>query len=473
MSGQKAERRLGTIGASIALALMLVLSPSQAFADSSNTATGQDALANVTSGVANTADGSSALNADTTGSSNTGVGINALEHNNADYNTAIGTDALANMEDGTKNTATGEGALLQAKHGDNNTADGEQALAQNNGGCDNTATGATALYWNIDACGNTADGFEALHNSDYGSDNTAVGQDALYSTTGTANTSAGSQDTAVGENALTFNSTGQDNTALGFDAGAPLNVSLNATGGLDTYLGAASGPGANNLTNATAIGANATVSESNALVLGGTGVKVGIGTSTPSYTLDVIGTIHTTNTIQGDISGSAASFRGNLAGDVTGTQSATSVAQLQGYTLDLSTAPTTNQLLLYNGSKWVAGDVPGGSNHYIQNGTSQQGNANFNIAGSGTLGGTLLAARAGIGTASAPNSLLQIGKPSTTYGSYLQLPLVTSSSAPPASDCNTSTYVGRIVLQYTPTGSSTTTQVTLWVCLPTGRWSSH
>src|ERR1035437_5661186 len=40
-----------------------------------------------------------------------------------------------------------------------------------------------------------------------------------------------------------------------------------------------------NLANATAIGATATVSESNALVLGGTGsfaVKVGIGTATPS-----------------------------------------------------------------------------------------------------------------------------------------------------------------------------------------------
>src|SRR5579859_2720232 len=47
---RKAERRHATIGVSFALALILVLSPSQALADSSNTATGQCALANVTSG---------------------------------------------------------------------------------------------------------------------------------------------------------------------------------------------------------------------------------------------------------------------------------------------------------------------------------------------------------------------------------------------------------------------------------------
>lgn len=52
-------------------------------------------------------------------------------------------------------------------------------------------------------------------------------------------------------------------------------------------MGAYAGPDVHstNLTNSTAIGANAVVSESNALVLGATGpfaVKVGIGTTTPS-----------------------------------------------------------------------------------------------------------------------------------------------------------------------------------------------
>jgi len=48
-----------------------------------------------------------------------------------------------------------------------------------------------------------------------------------------------------------------------------------------------------NLTNATAIGANAVVAASNSLVLGGTGayaVKVGIGTTIPQGALDVTST---------------------------------------------------------------------------------------------------------------------------------------------------------------------------------------
>ena len=94
--------------------------------------------------------------------------------------------------------------------------------------------------------------------------------------------------TAVGDYALDANTSGQDNTALGYNSGA-----ANTTGSLNTFLGYNANPGSNGLSNAIAIGANAVVSESNALVLGGTGttaVSVGIGTATPAYTLDVHGT---------------------------------------------------------------------------------------------------------------------------------------------------------------------------------------
>ena len=79
---------------------------------------------------------------------------------------------------------------------------------------------------------------------------------------------------ASGEAALVTNVTGSKNTALGYDADVT----------------------SNNLTNATAIGAFATVGESNALVLGcslgscaggALTPKVGIGTMTPFATLDV------------------------------------------------------------------------------------------------------------------------------------------------------------------------------------------
>src|SRR5581483_8305824 len=61
-----------------------------------------------------------------------------------------------------------------------------------------------------------------------------------------------------------------------------------------TYIGSGASPGADNLTNATAVGANAIVSASNAVVLGGTGasaVNVGIGVAAPADALDINNTV--------------------------------------------------------------------------------------------------------------------------------------------------------------------------------------
>jgi hypothetical protein len=83
------------------------------------------------------------------------------------------------------------------------------------------------------------------------------------------------------------------------------------------------------------------------------------------------------------------------------------------------------------------------------------------------LGGTgETPVRVGIGTSS-PQSLLQVGVPSTSYGSYLQLPMVTTDTTPPASDCNTTTFVGRLVLQY----EGIKVRTTLWSCSPAGVWT--
>jgi hypothetical protein len=143
---------------------------------------------------------------------------------------------------GTGNTAVGQGALSSGNGNGQNTAVGQGALSSDTGPL-NTAIGSFALFPNTT-----------------GADNVACGAGAL------ANNTTGDDNTASGLSALRFNISGSDNTALGFLAGPD--------------------PGSPNLFNATAIGAHATVSESNAVVLGGTGpsfaVKVGIGTATPA-----------------------------------------------------------------------------------------------------------------------------------------------------------------------------------------------
>ena len=58
-----------------------------------NTAEGQNALLNLTSGGFNTAVGWLSLRTDTSGSFNTAVGAGALFRTNGDENTAIGTAA--------------------------------------------------------------------------------------------------------------------------------------------------------------------------------------------------------------------------------------------------------------------------------------------------------------------------------------------------------------------------------------------
>ena len=152
----------------------------------------------------------------------------------------------------------------------------------------NSTSGTGTLTANTSGNFNTASGVAALNSNTEGNSNTANGGIALrYNTTGSSNTASGAQ-------ALSSNTTGSENTALGHQAGDTRTAAnANKTGSSNTFIGSYSGPGTSTqLTNATAIGADALVSASNSMVLGGTGtkaVKVGIGTETPSESLDVVG----------------------------------------------------------------------------------------------------------------------------------------------------------------------------------------
>jgi hypothetical protein len=353
------------------------------------------------------------------------------------------------------------------------TATGNGALAGECGGAENTADGFNALFNNTTGNSNTAVGELALQENTTGQDNTAMGRGALGSETANDNT-------ALGANTLPL-AIDSSNTALGAWAG-----NLVFDGADNTFVGAHADEAVQGLTNATAIGANAKVGESNALVLGNN-AKVGIGTSTPGSELTVAGTIESTSggikfpdgTLQATAGLTSVAVGGPLSTG-NGIISLGTVPIADGGTGITEGPILAGEFLRSSGTgSWSVdllhpSDLPAGSAKYVQNSTGQQTGASFNIDGSGTLGGTLkvgpglsdVAGALGVGTA-IPHSTLQVGQPSTDYASFLQIPMVSAAAGPPAAACNSTTFVGRMVLQY----DAGKVRTTLWSCSPTGLWT--
>jgi hypothetical protein len=98
----------------------------------------------------------------------------------------------------------------------------------------------------------------------------------------------------------------------------------------------------------------------------------------------------------------------------------------------------------------------------LSNATAVGANAQVGASNSLVLGDDSV--NVGIHT-STLQSAFQLAGSGSSYGTYFQLPVVSNASAPPAADCNTSTFVGRMVLQ-----STSSSQVSLWICSPGGTW---
>jgi hypothetical protein len=212
---------------------------------------------------------------------------------------------------------------------------GPQTLSADTTGSSNIAVGGGALNVNVGGSNNTAVGGSALNSNQGGNDNVAVGVAALLGQL------SGNENTAIGNDALKFWPAGDSNTAVGNLAGYTINGQPG--GGQNTFIGYwTKSEGTAALTDATAIGANAIVGESNALILGGTGgdaVDVGIGTATPfnDYALDVEATTNAqinggvvVNASGGDLylgmTKGVHKFRVDTTGDVFGSSYLTSGA---------------------------------------------------------------------------------------------------------------------------------------------------
>ncbi|UGS22977.1 beta strand repeat-containing protein [Flavobacterium channae] len=184
---------------------------------------------------------------------------------------------------GDTNTSFGKSALNPATTGAINTAIGHQSLLSNTSGNYNVAVGNDALKANLTGSDNLALGSGALFSNTLGNGNTAFGNDALFSNL------AAYDNIGIGRRALFSNTNGSRNLAVGFEAlRNHINGSNNAGFGNNTAIG-------NSLTNATAIGANASATTSNSLVLGSingdngatASTNVGIGTTAPNAILEV------------------------------------------------------------------------------------------------------------------------------------------------------------------------------------------
>jgi hypothetical protein len=277
-----------------------------------------------------------------------------------------------------------------------------------------------------------------------GTANLFAGRNAGQSTTGNGNSffgnSAGSSNTTSDVNSFFGVNTGANATGAGNSFFGALTGSNSTTGVNNAFFGIAAGlsntMGSNNtlvgpfaevlssgLTNATAIGSRAAVSQNNSLVLGSisgvnganAGTNVGIGTTAPTERLHVEGNgLFTGNlTVNGTITGAGGGVTGLSASNITsGTLANDRLGQVP--TVNIADGAVTS-------AKIPAGQVVKGVNGLqdnvtlaaganisitpagnvltinsttppvdaILNQTTLQAAANFNISGSGTASGTL------------------------------------------------------------------------------------
>jgi hypothetical protein len=208
-----------------------------------------------------------------------------LELGNPSYNTYYGNGAGGSITTGYLNSFFGYGSGHANTTGGSNAFFGSQSGQANTTGVGNSFFGLNAGYSNIAGGLNSFAGFMSGYYNTTGGANSFFGAGAGFSNT------TGNENSFFGYNAGSFNTTGRSNIFVGNNAGVS-----NTTENSNSYIGSFS-DGAAGITNATAIGYQAKVTQNNSLILGSiNGVnsatadtKVGIGITAPAARLDVAG----------------------------------------------------------------------------------------------------------------------------------------------------------------------------------------
>jgi hypothetical protein len=208
------------------------------------------------------------------------------------YNSFFGFNAGQANSTGTENSFFGFHSGNGSTTGSKNTYMGWKAGYYNITGNENTSLGYFASGFNYNCSKNTCVGTYAAAKPTGGpvggNENTIMGAYAMY------NMNSGDRNTIVGSYSGYNYETGDDNVFVGYQAGnknAGGNVNTfigensgyyNVSGSNNTFIGDNSGVnsgGPTNLTNASTLGHNAFVKNSNHMILGDNSVYVGMGLS--------------------------------------------------------------------------------------------------------------------------------------------------------------------------------------------------
>jgi hypothetical protein len=236
--------------------------------------------------------GTGAGDSNTTGTSNSFFGGNAGSSNvGGSDNSFFGHEAGLSNTGGSGNSFYGAGAGSSNVGGVNNTFVGRDAGALNTGDWNNFLGADSGAL-------NTTGSFNTFFGGQTGAENTDGSYNLFLGDLAGASNTTGSFNVFVGGLAGYSHTEGFTNTAVGDSAGYELTVEEN-----NTFLGSladfdpGSDPGTSPVTNATAIGANSYVSQSNSLVLGSingvneatASTQVGIGITAPERLLHIAG----------------------------------------------------------------------------------------------------------------------------------------------------------------------------------------